>query len=230
MTDHDRTRHNRPDTTGRTTESDDGPTRAPVTLRETFVSNCGTPPGPVPYGYRRDAAGIRQPDPDTAPAIARMIQLRRWGVSLRVICQVLTAEGYPGPRGQAWHPWRVLMVLRRELGPEEARYGQHPGRPYRDGRSARRRVGMYAPVPRELRELARDLGRMPPDSVVAGVDVSGLLLDDALDAVRAEVPVEPDPPRDWPLSIGEELAEELRGCTLDEVLDVVRLLRSNLDI
>ncbi|GAA5111351.1 hypothetical protein [Haloechinothrix salitolerans] len=169
-------------------------------------------------------ARVEQP----GAAVARMVQLRRWGVSLRVICAVLTAEGYLTARHGRWHASQVLRVLRRELGPEvTARYGQRAGRPHKDGRPARHRRE-YVTVPPELRELADELDRLPPGTVVAGVDVSGLPLDEAMDVVRPLA--EPDWPRDyWPPTAAEELRElaaELRGHTRDEVLETVRLLRS----
>jgi DNA invertase Pin-like site-specific DNA recombinase len=46
-------------------------------------------------------------------AIARAVELRRAGASLRAICVALTNEGHRPKRAEQWHPETVRKVLRR---------------------------------------------------------------------------------------------------------------------
>lgn len=52
-------------------------------------------------------------DDDEQATIARIVELRRDGTSLREISRTLEAEGRPAKRGGAWHPKTVARVLDR---------------------------------------------------------------------------------------------------------------------
>jgi hypothetical protein len=94
-----------------------------VTLHDTashagygWPEGGGTPSGgtitlPAPtnrYGQRPDEAAERA-------TIARMVELRAAGRSLREIIATLEAEGRPPPRGDTWYPGTVRRILAREL-------------------------------------------------------------------------------------------------------------------
>lgn len=66
----------------------------------------------APYGSRIDGERI-VPDAEEQKAIARMLQLRKAGASLRQVALALTAEGFR-PRGRRWYPTSILRVVRRD--------------------------------------------------------------------------------------------------------------------
>jgi DNA invertase Pin-like site-specific DNA recombinase len=76
--------------------------------------------GAPPFGARREE--VRQgdrtvsalvPHPLEAATIARILERRGQGASLRAIVETLEAEGYRTKRGKAWHPQTVARILAR---------------------------------------------------------------------------------------------------------------------
>ncbi len=71
------------------------------------------------YAYGAPRLGMRAEDralvadPGEQATIARMVELRGQGLSLRQICNALEAEGRPTKRGGQWHPTVVARVLLR---------------------------------------------------------------------------------------------------------------------
>lgn len=70
--------------------------------------------GAPPYGTRAEG-GELVVDPDEQSAIARMVELREVGKSLREIGAVLDAEGIRPRRGERWHSMQVGRVLARTV-------------------------------------------------------------------------------------------------------------------
>jgi DNA invertase Pin-like site-specific DNA recombinase len=68
--------------------------------------------GRSPYGWTAED-GVLVPDPDQQQALARMVELRAGGASLRRIGAVLEAEGAPLRGAARWHPATVAAILRR---------------------------------------------------------------------------------------------------------------------
>ncbi|MFP5377930.1 MAG: recombinase family protein [Acidimicrobiia bacterium] len=60
-------------------------------------------------------------EPAEQETIARIVELRSAGASLREISRTLAAEGRPAKRGGAWHPKTLARVLARLDQPELAR-------------------------------------------------------------------------------------------------------------
>ena len=85
-----------------------GRTRAALAIKRAKGLKFGST---APYGSRIEGERF-VPDTDEEKAVARMIQLRRAGESLRQIAQTLTVEGFR-PRGQRWYPTSILRVVRR---------------------------------------------------------------------------------------------------------------------
>jgi DNA invertase Pin-like site-specific DNA recombinase len=67
------------------------------------------------YGYRSED-GVLVPAEREQAALARMIELRDSGASLREIADVLDREGHRPKRAERWHPQTVARVLEREGG------------------------------------------------------------------------------------------------------------------
>jgi len=63
-----------------------------------------------PYGYKRDGKKL-VPDPNEQAVIARILDLRARGYSLRRIATTLSAEGIPSKRNQTWSAEAVRRVL-----------------------------------------------------------------------------------------------------------------------
>lgn len=68
--------------------------------------------GSPPMGYRAEGGKLIE-DQDEMAVVARMRELRDDGVSLRGICDVLTAEGMKPKRSDRWHPMTVARILKR---------------------------------------------------------------------------------------------------------------------
>jgi hypothetical protein len=75
----------------------------------------------VPYGYRRndgvDPAKDTKalvPDPDHAPVIRRIFQLRLEGRRVAEIIRILNDAGIPSPKGRRWSRSTVETILRNE--------------------------------------------------------------------------------------------------------------------
>lgn len=68
--------------------------------------------GRPPFGYRAEG-GVLVVDDSEQAVIARMVELRGEGASLRRIVQVLTDEGLRPRQGAKWYPTTVADVLRR---------------------------------------------------------------------------------------------------------------------
>lgn len=65
----------------------------------------------VPYGFGlADDGDTLIVDPDETRAVQRIKELRRIGVSIREVCERLTAEGFR-PRGKRWHPTTVNRII-----------------------------------------------------------------------------------------------------------------------
>ena len=69
--------------------------------------------GKLALGLRAAPCGDRvEPEPSERAALARMVDLRREGTSIRAIAERLNAEGIAA-RGSRWHPTTVARALRR---------------------------------------------------------------------------------------------------------------------
>jgi DNA invertase Pin-like site-specific DNA recombinase len=64
------------------------------------------------YGYKAQDREL-VPDSEEQEAVARMVDLRDQGASLRAIAAALTAEGYKPRHGGQWHAQTVRRVLAR---------------------------------------------------------------------------------------------------------------------
>lgn len=66
----------------------------------------------TPFGYRRTAEGLVEPDPVTAAVVRRVFELRARGVGWRKIAGLLTAEGVPTPNGrERWSHSTVVGIV-----------------------------------------------------------------------------------------------------------------------
>ena len=79
------------------------------------------------YAYGSPAFGVQPggwqavPADDEQATIARIVELRSAGASLRAIADVLGVEGRRPKRGDSWHPTTLARVLRRsDLNPISA--------------------------------------------------------------------------------------------------------------
>lgn len=81
--------------------------------RATKAVQGGYAYGAPGYGYQARHGQLRALEKEQA-AIARMIDLRKQGLSYRAIAQRLKEEGLTPKRGKEWHPESVRRVLRRE--------------------------------------------------------------------------------------------------------------------
>lgn len=71
--------------------------------------------GAPPLGYRAVDKEL-EVDPDEDAAVARMVELRAKGLSIREIAKALEVEGFKTKRGRStWHPTTVVRVLDRPL-------------------------------------------------------------------------------------------------------------------
>lgn len=83
------------------------------------LRNMGVQLGGEALGWRRgdalDKAGRRVVErvEAEAAAVARILELRRGGSSMRAIAATMTAEGYATKAGGRWHAATVLRVVRR---------------------------------------------------------------------------------------------------------------------
>jgi len=82
--------------------------------RKSRARGGGHATGEVPYGYRKTPDGNLEPDPDTAPIIKRIFELRSEGESLRSIADTLNAARVPTKRGGDWYASTVRYVLNNE--------------------------------------------------------------------------------------------------------------------
>ena len=80
--------------------------------RQHKAEQGGYASGAPPLGFRAEG-GELVPNPDEQVAVARIVELRADGASLRQIAVTLTAEGLTPKRGGAWHPQQVSRVLGR---------------------------------------------------------------------------------------------------------------------
>jgi DNA invertase Pin-like site-specific DNA recombinase len=64
------------------------------------------------YGVRAEG-GALVADPEETAAVARILELRDQGRSLREIAAVLTSEGYRPKRSKVWHPESLRRVVSR---------------------------------------------------------------------------------------------------------------------
>ena len=67
--------------------------------------------GEVPLGYRKNGDGELEPDPETAPIVQRIFQLRDEGESLRSIANRLNNDDVDTKSGGQWHASTVKYVL-----------------------------------------------------------------------------------------------------------------------
>ena len=79
--------------------------------RKSKARDGGHASGQVPYGYRKTPGGELEPDPDTAPIIRRIFQLREKGETLASIASVLNEAGVPTKQGGDWYASTVSYVL-----------------------------------------------------------------------------------------------------------------------
>ena len=78
-------------------------------------------PSRAPYGYRRkkvlDGGKERttlEPDPATAPVVARMFRSVEQGAGLKEVCRGLSDQGIPSPRGKSWTKTTAWGILTNE--------------------------------------------------------------------------------------------------------------------
>jgi hypothetical protein len=72
----------------------------------------------VPFGQRVEGEGKCAQlvtDPHDASTVARVLELRRSGLTLAAITQRLNGEGIPSARGGRWHASSGRGVLVREV-------------------------------------------------------------------------------------------------------------------
>lgn len=65
----------------------------------------------MPLGYRKNGDGELEPDPETAPIVQRIFQLRDEGESLRSIAERLNNDDVDTKSGGQWHASTVKYVL-----------------------------------------------------------------------------------------------------------------------
>lgn len=75
--------------------------------------------GAPPYGWRA-SGGELVPDPVEQAGLERMLHLRRQGMTLRVIADVLAREGHRPRRAGRFHPKVLAYILNREMTREVA--------------------------------------------------------------------------------------------------------------
>jgi hypothetical protein len=63
-------------------------------------------------GYRLGKPGCLEPDPETAPVVRRIFELRESGLSYERIADRLYLENIPAP-GKRWYATTVMYILRR---------------------------------------------------------------------------------------------------------------------
>lgn len=66
--------------------------------------------GRLPHGYRRDAAGLVEVDPDAAAEVRRVFALVRSGSTIRATAATMSAE-----TGREWKPTVVGRIVKREV-------------------------------------------------------------------------------------------------------------------
>jgi DNA invertase Pin-like site-specific DNA recombinase len=76
--------------------------------------------GSPPLGVRSDG-GVLVSVPGEAAAVARILELRQGGATVREIIETLTAEGVPTKRGGRWQQTTVRRVLARASANDEDR-------------------------------------------------------------------------------------------------------------
>lgn len=124
--------------------------------------------GATGYGARR----LREPDANgrrrivTVAAeeqvITRMQELRQSGLTFSAICAVLNQDGIPSPRGLAWKPTVVRMILLRKSGapaPTVARRAERKARQKKTREAAIERAGKLRALDYSLRQIGRILYR-----------------------------------------------------------------------
>ena len=88
------------------------------------IADGRTHGGDVPYGQRRRALGITgrsgvvvelEPDPDEQAVVARIVELRSNGLSLRKIAARLKADGHTTRTGRPWQAMTIKRVLDRSV-------------------------------------------------------------------------------------------------------------------
>lgn len=82
--------------------------------RRLKASRGGFVGGAVPLGYA-ERAGVLVPLADEQATVARILELRAAGHSLRSMAAVLEAEGYRPKQAGRWHHSSLSKVLRRHL-------------------------------------------------------------------------------------------------------------------
>lgn len=92
------------------------------TRAQTCIAQGRTHGGKLPYGYRRKSVGITgrsgvvvelEPDTDEQKLIARIVDLRMGGCSLRKIAGTLAHEGSTTRAGKPWQAMVVKRILDR---------------------------------------------------------------------------------------------------------------------
>lgn len=99
---------------------------------------AGRWPGTPPYGYRKNAQGLIEPDETPAsdaglsPAAVVRLAYRlvgERGYTTVDLAQYLNALGIPSPRGKSWLPATLHSILRDPLYRGERVFGRHAVRP-----------------------------------------------------------------------------------------------------
>lgn len=74
--------------------------------------------GPIPYGWRVNDALV--PDDTQQRALALIRRMGEDGASLRAIGAALAGAGFAPPKGKAWHPRTVSVILSSRMTQESA--------------------------------------------------------------------------------------------------------------
>jgi len=75
------------------------------------ASRGGFAGGPAPLGYARDKDGGLRVVAEEADTVRRIYTLRKQGLKLQEIADILNAEGVPTKRGGRWYPGTVRYIL-----------------------------------------------------------------------------------------------------------------------
>lgn len=79
--------------------------------------------GRVPFGYRYDARGALEPDPETAPLVQTIFRDVVDGYGLKAIAQQLEAAGVQPTLGRGrWHAGSLSLIVRNRIYCGERRY------------------------------------------------------------------------------------------------------------
>jgi DNA invertase Pin-like site-specific DNA recombinase len=79
------------------------------------AAEAGRIGGPAPYGYRRNAEGQLEVNPDQAPIARRLFSDFLHGSSMKGLARTLNTEGIPSPSGGEWRASSLLSIFGNEV-------------------------------------------------------------------------------------------------------------------